>query len=232
MGAMQNFLDILFDKHKERYQKSITHPLTEEICQGVLPDVKLFTYLVQDLKYFRLGLNAFGKTLTLCDNEKSAIILGKQIGFICNDENDYFEITLKDIKSKSKEELESKCAFMLNQEPTLPEVQAYLDYLNYIVHDCTSYVEVATFMYMMEKIYLDWAEPHSSKSHCDKLPFKYSEWIRLHSGKKFSNWVCFLRNEVERSVISDEDRAVCEKTFLKTLELEIDFFEACYVYKE
>lgn len=53
-----------------------------------------------------------------------------------------------------------------------------------------------------------------------------------HSGEKFSNWVDFLRNEVERSVISDEDRAVCEKAFLKTLDLEFSFFEGCYVYKE
>lgn len=206
--------------------------MTEEICRGVLSDARLFTYLVQDLKYFRLGLNAFGKTLTLCDNEQSALILGKQIGFICNDENDYFETTLRDIKLNSKDELELRCAIMLKQEPTLPEVQDYLDYLNYVVHDCTSYVEVVTFMYMMEKIYLDWAAPHSLKSHCDKLPFKHLEWIRLHSGEKFSNWVDFLRNEVERSVISDEGRAVCEKTFLKTLDLEIGFFESCYMYKE
>lgn len=232
---MKHIIDELLEKYSKRYEESITHPLTNELCLGNLPDFKLFTYLTQDLKFFHLGMNVFGKTLAYCDDIKSSIILSKQIGFIANDENDYFVNCLDELKNTNKSELEKHCPKMLlgPESPVLPEVYNYLEYLKYLVHESLSYVELITFMYLMEQVYLGWANFHLDKGNVsENLPYKYKEWIDLHSGNKFSSWVAFLKEEVIRVVKSPEDREVCERTFLKALNLEIAFFDACYSYTE
>lgn len=231
---MGSIIDDLLKKYNDKYQKSITHPLTNELCAGTLPDFKLFTYLTQDLKFFQLGMNVFGKTLAYCDDAVSAIILSKQIGFIANDENDYFDICLREIKETNNTELEQFCPKMLRgtDSPVLPEVQNYLSYLSYLVHDSLSYVELVTFMYLMEQVYLGWAEYHLQRRSVSDLPYKYKEWIVLHSGDKFSGWVQFLKSEVERVATTQDDRKICERAFVRALDLEVDFFDSCYLYKE
>jgi thiaminase len=232
---MGHIIDDLLEKYKERYQKAITHALTKELCEGTLPDFKLFTYLTQDLKFFQLGMNVFGKTLAYCDNTDSAIILSKQIGFIANDENDYFDNCLTQLKETSKPELEQHCCKMLlgPDSPVLPLVEKYLQYLKHLAHESLSYVEIITFMYLMEQVYLGWADFHILKGNVrEDLPYKYKEWIILHSGDKFTSWVEFLKREVNRAVVSQDDRSLCEEAFLMALNLEIAFFDSCYSYKE
>lgn len=231
---MSSFVDQLLAMHHSVYTESITHPLTNELCQGTLPDYKLFTYLTQDLKFFQVGLNLFGKTLALCDDAKAAITLGKQIGFVSNDENDYFFKCLDQLKTENLVELKLKVPRMLQEDSiTLPQVQSYIDLLNYLVFECNSYVEVITFMYVMEEVYLGWANYHLEKGTIPKdLAYKYHEWIILHSGEAFTGWVQFLKNEVNRVVTTEDAKKKSEQIFLQTLTLEIDFFGACYDYSE
>ncbi|KAK7676537.1 hypothetical protein QCA50_020506 [Cerrena zonata] len=207
---MSSFVDQLLAKHHSVYTESITHPLTNELCQGTLPDYKLFTYLTQDLKFFQVGLNLFGKTLALCDDAKAAITLENLV------------------------ELKLKVPRMLQEDSiTLPQVQSYIDLLNYLVFECNSYVEVITFMYVMEEVYLGWANYHLEKGTIPKdLAYKYHEWIILHSGEAFTGWVQFLKNEVNRVVTTEDAKKKSEQIFLQTLTLEIDFFGACYDYSE
>mmetsp|Transcript_8354 Transcript_8354/g.10403 ORF Transcript_8354/g.10403 Transcript_8354/m.10403 type:complete len:233 (-) Transcript_8354:154-852(-) len=232
---MDQSIENLIEKYKEKYQKSITHPLTNELCEGTLPDFKLFTYLTQDLKFFQLGMNVFGKSLAYCDNTESAIILSKQIGFIANDENNYFDNCLSQLTETSKPELEEYCSKMMlgSNSPVLPEVEKYLAFLKYLAHESLSYVEIITFMYLMEQVYLGWADFHLLEGNVrEDLQYKHKEWIILHSGDRFTSWVEFLKREVNRVVISEDDRSKCEEVFLKALDLEIAFFDSCYTYKE
>lgn len=226
------FVDLLLSKHHALYSNSITHPLTNELCQGTLPDYKLFTYLTQDLKFFQVGLNLFGKTLAYCDDDKSAIVLGKQIGFVSNDENDYFFRCLDEIKASNGDELQHYVSPMLaDPAPTLQPVKEYIDLLKYLVYESTSYIELITFMYVMEQVYLGWADYHLQRGTVPSdLAYKHKEWIVLHSGPDFTKWVDFLKSEVNRVVTDDEARAKSEDIFVKTVQLEIDFFSACYNY--
>lgn len=230
---MSNFVDSLIKKHSITYNTSITHPLTNEMCEGSLPDHKLFTYLTQDLKFFQVSLNLFGKVLALCDDATSSIVLGKQIGFISNDENDYFFNCLEELQTKSIAQLEQNVSKMFLERPTLPEVEEYIEFLTYLIHKSESYVELITFMYVLEKVYLGWANYHLEKGNMPSdLAYKYNEWVVLHSGTAFTNWVEFLKNEINRIVKSEEQRKLCEETFLRTLNLEISFFTTCYNYSE
>lgn len=226
--GLMSFVKSCLAKYHEKFHASITHPLTNELCAGTLPDYKLFVYLVQDLKYFQLGLNLFGNALVHCDELKSAIVLGKQIGFLSNDENDYFHRCLAQLRTEASGEILDHVSSMVTDPPTLPVVHTYLEALSYLTYDSRSYAEIITSMYVMEKAYLGWAEPHYEK--IQNLAYKHSEWIVLHSGPGFSAWVDFLESEVNR--VAEHDSAACEQFFVKTLELEIAFFEACYTYED
>ncbi|CAI5756248.1 unnamed protein product [Candida verbasci] len=205
----------LIRDNQELYHNSITHNLPYEILQGTLPDSKLYIYLSQDLQFFNLSLNLLGKTLAYCTDSKSTIVLAKQIGFLSNNENDYFSKVLSELKQYEK-------------EVSISKVDEYLKYLKYLIFECDSYIELITFVYTMEKVYLDW--PAQLKQ--DKiLPYKYQEWIALHSGEEFEKWVQFLSFELERVVKSDDDMQLCNSVFKKTVQLETDFFESCYNYE-
>lgn len=227
-------VDHLLDKYSEKFQKLITCALTNELCNGTLPDHKLYTYLVQDLKFFQLGLNFFGNALVHCDKPESAIRLGKQIGFISNSENTYFFKCLEQLRNESRKEIETHAKSMLSDEPpTLPAVQKYLDTLHYLTFELTLYAEIITFMFVMEKVYQGWAEYHLERTpEVKNLSYKHKEWVDLHSGPEFEEWCDFLAEEVNRVGVDGDTQNACEKFFELTLDLEIEFFEGCYEHSE
>ncbi|EGW33796.1 uncharacterized protein SPAPADRAFT_54081 [Spathaspora passalidarum NRRL Y-27907] len=227
-----SIVEKLLRKYADLYTESTTHPLTNELCNGTLSDHRLFTYLTQDLKFFQIGLNLFGNTLAYCDDPQAAIVLGKQIGFLSNDENDYFFKSLSQIKEENLQLLQEKVGDMLGDNPvTLPEVEKYLDLLKYMTYQSKSYVELITFTYVMEKVYLGWADYNIDNGLVKQgLEFKHQEWIDLHSGEAFTKWVEFLKQEVDRVVKTEQDEKVCEEMFVKALKQEISFFDGCYNY--
>lgn len=220
----------LVHKHRDLITQSFTHPLTNELCLGTLPDRTLFVYLTQDLKFFQRGMNVFGRTLALCDDADAAIVLAKQIGFIANDENDYFTECLRQIEPAAK-----TVPHMVRTNLVLPKVQQYLNLLDHLALRSESYVELITFMYVMEYVYLGWANHNLDAGVVQPLlAYKHREWVDLHSGPKFAPWVQFLQHEVERvtAYALAAQLQVFEETFVKALTLEIDFFEECYRYSE
>lgn len=221
----------LLEKYGSVYKKATQHELTNKLCEGTLPDEILFTYLVQDLKYFKIGLNFFGKTLSLCDDLSAMITLGKQIGFVSTLENDYFDTCIAELGSSPEVMAKVPSMTKADHPNTLPEVKKYIDYVKYLVHDCKSYPELVSALFVMEQVYLGWAQYNLVRNTVPSdLPYKYKEWINLHSGRDFTTWTNFLRSEVDRVGVSD--MAGCEAAFKTTLELEVSFFDACYNYNE
>lgn len=223
---MPSFIEkLLLD---EKYAKSISHPLTDELCKGTLPDYKLFTYLVEDLKFFQAGIRFIGRAVSLCDDPKAAIKLGKQLGFLCSNENDYFTKTLAELRSTSEIELQRHVPELLSVSPELlPAVREYIAALDSWTEG-DSYVELITVLYGMEQVYLGWADRNLACGLPEALPYKFREWVDLHSGEDFENWVSFLKNEVERVVSEPSSEQTSITAFERMVELEILFFDACY----
>ncbi|KAI5969197.1 hypothetical protein CANMA_001750 [Candida margitis] len=227
------YLQQLIDKNREEYNRATRHPLTNELCSGTLSDSKLYVYLTQDLNFFNYSLNLLGKVLALCDDPTASVRLAKQIGFLAEDENDYFADTLKELETRDL----SSVAKMRKESIVLPEVTQYIEYLKYLINESSSYSELITFCFVMEKVYLGWVEYNQDINNIAKsLPEKFQTWIDLHSGDHFVEWVQFLNNEVERclklNAAKDSSTEIYESTFVKSLKLESNFFEACYLYKE
>lgn len=226
----------LLEKNKAKFQESITHPLTNELCDGTLPDYKLYTFLVQDLQYFHIALRIMGKALSLCTNGDSLVVLGKQVALLAGRENDYFDITMGILKETSLKELQENIPLLLTDSPVrLPQVKSYIQFMEKLIDNVTCYAEIITYIYVMEKVYLGWAQYNSEKlkSQHIKLEYKHQEWIDLHSGEEFETWVKFLANEIERASTecSPEQWERCNAIFAETVQLEINFFEGCYNFR-
>lgn len=211
----------LLDKYSSLYQKSISHPLTTELCTGTLPDEVLLTYLVQDLKYFKVGMNFFGRALSLCDHFPSMVVLGKQIGFIAEDEHGYFERVIGELTSAA----EGGASGPINtkygtsgaigttdgssgttdgsREAELPQVTEYINYMEYLLKE-GDYGELITGLYVMEQVYLGWAQ-RNEEIIPEGLEYKYKEWVELHRGEAFERWTEFLRREIDR--VCPEERS-------------------------
>ena len=76
----------LFKNFMRIQQKNSTcrcpHPLTNELCHGTLPDYKLYTYLVQDLKFFRTARD-FQAALTHCDDKDATYCVLGEADRVC-----------------------------------------------------------------------------------------------------------------------------------------------------
>lgn len=185
------------------------HRLPQELCEGTLHDEILYVYAAQDLKFFQIGLRTLAYFTSQAPDDQVFIRLCQQIGFLSNDENDYFEKCLK---------LTEKPHLVKFKSIVLPKVQQYLDFLDGLKKE--SFATWATHMWCCEFVYWRWAHDLPRK---DGLEWKHAEWIRLHDGEHFEEWCNFLEGIVNRFSF-EEVNAV----FVKTLQLEIDFFDACY----
>lgn len=226
------YVEELLERFAEKFQTSVSHPLTNELCDGTLPDHILYTYLIQDLKFVEIGLRFFGNALARCELPSSIVTLGKQIGFVSNSEYSYFVECLQQLRDESGDQLKKYVPSMLNTDPpALPAVQKYLDVLHYLACDSRSYEELITFLYVLEKCYLGWALYNMATKDVSRLQYKHKEWIDLHVGPDFEAWVDFLRRELERVAATSNNRDKIAQWFEKTIDLEIEFFDACYLYQ-
>lgn len=214
---MVSTTEALVAKYQDLFKKTTEHPLTMELCQGTLADRTLYIYLAQDLQYFESGMRGMCNTTSMAPDTKSLITLAKQVGFFANDENTYFHDCLKLLEpSVTEKERE----YFLTQY--LPEVKAYMALLieKRTKRDVYKYPQLITAAWIAELIYWTWAHNSPRKPN---LHWKYQKWIDLHDGEHFETWLDFLRAEVDKLKVE-----VVEAMFLKTLELEYDFFQGCY----
>lgn len=210
------FTSTLLETHNDEFHTSVSHPLAAEWCLGTLSNRRLWTYVNQDLLFFTTSLPVLGQAMRLCDSPELVIVLGKQIGFLANDENDYFYDILNELK---------KQGVVGPDKLVLPEVQEYLDYLQEILRS-NSYAEVITFLWIMEKVYLEWPKLNPRGAN---LSYRFQKWLDLHEGPDFERWVDFLDKEVNRVAL--DNKQICQQTFTRAVKLETNFFAACYDYK-
>jgi thiaminase/transcriptional activator TenA len=232
-----SFTEELTEKNKSAWDLATSHNLTAEWCEGKLPLEKLWVYLNQDLKFFSLCFRLMARAISLNEDDSSNIVLGKQLGFISNDENTYFQDCIKQVEEKLINERRiDRAKAKAFKDVELPSVSSYLKFM-----ECSNsgvdvtYAEVITILFVMEQIYLEWANK-GLESKTAGLHWWYNEWIALHSGEAFEKWCQFLRGEVERVMTktTQQQRAKVEAVFEKTVELEAKFFDDCYSfdYKE
>ncbi|CDO92874.1 unnamed protein product [Kluyveromyces dobzhanskii CBS 2104] len=199
----------LLEENEELVSLVTQHILPKQLCDGTLSDDVLYIYCAQDKMFFILTLRLIVFYTSKAPTEKALLRLCKQVGFLANDENDYFDRCLK---------LTEKASLKRFEKEVLPKVQKYLDFLE-SMPDSLDYDQWVTHLWCAEHVYSRWAH---DLPRAKNLEWKHQEWIRLHDGDHFEEWCNFLAAEVDKV-----DYTHVNKVFKATLELEKDFFDGC-----
>lgn len=204
----------LLKNYKGIIDKAAKHPLAKEICDGTLSDRCLYVYLSQDLLFFQSALR-FSCRATSLSPDESLLRRAKQIGFFANDENDYFQKCLElvgaDLNTKERERYTTT---------RLPVTDKFIKYMETILNNEKSYSKFVAFGYASELVYLLWPKYFEKRAG---IHWKYQRWIDLHQGQQFEDWCQFLTCEIDKCDYEE----ICN-VFKDVIQLEYDFFEACY----
>jgi len=86
-----------------------------------------------------------------------------------------------------------------------------------------------SMLVVAEWSYLSWAARVKGGRKSD-IPFWCDEWIDLHCGEYFENVVSYLRGLLDKAgeTMDDESYARCKQTFLKAVDLEVEFFDQAW----
>lgn len=201
--------DRLLQENKELVDLVAKHTLPLQLCNGTLSDDVLYIYSAQDQKFFITSLRLIALYTSKAPTEKALLRLCKQIGFLMDQENDYFGNCMKLTEREPLKQYVHK---------TLPKVQNYLDFLN-DMPSSRNYQQWVTHMWCAEYVYWRWAH---DLPRAENLEWKHQEWIRLHDGDHFEEWCQFLASEVNKYSYEE-----VSGIFKETLKLEKDFFDAC-----
>ena len=195
------------------------HRFVDPLFTSSVPDAVMTSYLVQDFRFADAFVALLGAAVASADRYPARRRFGRQLGMICSDEHDYFVRALKAMGVAEPE-------WQLDPTTTsIPDKEATKGFRNLMLEaaESRSYPAILAVLSVAEGLYLDWAQRAP-----EPLPesFVYREWIELHDGPFFIDFVEFLRAELNRVGRREEDTA--RDYFRKAVELELAFFEAAY----
>ena len=109
-------------------------------------------------------------------------------------------------------------------EITLHPVTKEFQQLMYSAVDSSDYAQLLVMLVIAEGLYLDWGSKELP------LPEKYIhlEWIHLHRGEFFAEWVQFLVDELNRVCKDKGTISVLQERWNHAVALELAFFEIGY----
>lgn len=210
---MTGFFEELRAGTEPDWTDTVTHRFVRELCAGTVADSVMSRYLIQDHRFIDHFLGLLGAAMSYADRFESRIALGRFIGMISSDENDYFLRSFEALGVPDKERLEQP-----DSEPTRG--------LKYIMQDAAqsgSYAAALSVLAVAESVYLDWGQ-RARQPYPDR--FVYTEWITLHNNDYFAGFVNFLQKELDR--IGPANAAICRDYFTRTVKLEKAFFDDAY----
>lgn len=210
---MTGFFKQLKESSEPIWTQTITHRFVQELCAGTVSDSVMSRYLIQDHRFINNFLRLLGAAVNYADLFESRITIGRFIGMISSDENNYF---LRSFKALGVTEAERQ-----NQPDS--KVTTALKEIMLEAAASNSYAAAISVLSVAESIYFDWGQlakkPYPSN-------FVYEEWITLHNNDFFTGFVSFLQKELDR--VGPANEAICRDFFMRTVALEKAFFDDAY----
>ncbi|WAW09427.1 TenA family protein [Oxalobacter vibrioformis] len=210
---MSGFFEKLKAESEPSWSDAVTHRFVNELCAGTVDDSVMGRYLIQDHRFINNFLGLLGAAVNYADKFESRIVLGRFIGMISSDENDYF--------------LRSFKALGITEDARLaPSDSAPTKGLKNIMLEAAksgSYAAAISVLSVAESVYLDWGL-RAPKPYPEN--FIYTEWITLHNNDYFIGFVNFLQRELDRVGPANAD--ICRDFFMRTVQLEKAFFDDAY----
>ena len=199
---------------QKNWQAAVNHRFIQELFEGTIEDEVLKKYLIQDYHFFDAFLSMLGACVAHADTLEAKLRFAKQLGFLEADEDGYVQKACKDLGGTEKEFL----------EVTLHSVTKEFQKLMYSAVDSSDYAQLLVMLVIAEGLYLDWGSKELP------LPKKYIhlEWIHLHRGEFFKEWVQFLVDELNRVCKDKGTVSALHERWNQAVALELAFFEIGY----
>lgn len=210
---MSGFFEKLKKESEPDWSAATRHRFVNELCAGTVADAVMGRYLIQDHRFIDNFLGLLGAAVNYADRFESRIVLGRFIGMISSDENDYF--------------LRSFEALGISEEARLsPPDSAPTRGLKDIMREAArsgSYAAAIAVLSVAESVYLEWGQ-RAPQPYPEN--FIYTEWITLHNNAYFTGFVDFLQRELDR--VGPASAEICRDFFTRTVALEKAFFDDAY----
>ncbi|WP_292053218.1 MULTISPECIES: TenA family protein [unclassified Brevundimonas] len=210
---MSGFVARLKAEFAEPWRASIEHRFVDELLAGTVSDAVMGRYLVQDHRFIDAFVTLVGGAVASADVFESRLRLGRFLGMVCSDENDYFLRSFDALGIGGERHDIPDAAPTAGFKALMKEAAA-----------TRSYAAIMAVLNVAEGLYLDWALRLGDRP----LPenFIHAEWITLHDNDFFADFVSFLETELDR--VGPQDEAVARDFFQRAVELELAFFNSAY----
>lgn len=210
---MSGFSEKLKQASEPDWSEAAGHRFVRELTAGTVADPVMARYLIQDHRFIDNFLTLLGAALSYADRFEARISLGRFIGMISGDENDYF---LRSFKALGLTEAQRR-------DPPDSGPTGGLKRIMLEAARSGSYAAAISVLAVAEGLYLDWGQRCSPPYPPN---FLYAEWISLHNNDYFAGFVAFLRSELDR--VGPAQAELCRDYFLRTVRLEREFFDDAY----
>lgn len=211
------FTDWLRERSEPQWTEATDHRFTRQLGGGTLDEAVFSRYLTQDYAFVDTLVGVFGHAVGQAPSMAAKRRLIEFLDVITDDENDYFQRSFDALGVPSEK----------RTDPELTETTEAMTDLLTAAATGGGYAETLAVLVPAEWIYLSWAT-----TEADDRPeaFYYEEWIDLHANPGFVSFVDWLREQLDAvgPTLSARQQQRVARLFNRTVELEVDFFEAAY----
>lgn len=209
----ERFTETLRKASEPTWTKAVQHRFVSELFAGTVSDKVMAAYLIQDHRFLDSFLTLVGAAMATADSYEARLRFGQFAGMVSGDEDTYFLRSFEALGVSMRERTDT---------PDAPPTAGFKAIMREAAAT-RSYGAALAVLNVAEWLYLEWATRAPLP-----LPqnFVHSEWITLHDNPDFRSFVAFLRNELDR--IGPAEAEIARDFFLRTVELELAFFDAAY----
>lgn len=215
--ADARFTDWLRKRAEPDWTAATSHRFTREMGSDKIDEVVFRRYLVQDYAFVGTLIGGFGHAVGEASTMEAKSRLVDFLAVLTDDENDYFERSFEVLNVPETEYTDPECT---------PTTRAFEDLLERAGRE-GGYAETLAVLVPAEWVYLAWATDVAGEN---PSRFYLAEWIDLHAGEAFEDFVSWLRADLDRKAAEASPRRQrrLEHLFRRTVELEVAFFESAY----
>lgn len=211
------FTDWLRERNEPVWSQVVGHRFTRELADDRLDDAVFRRYLVQDYSFLDRFVSLLGFTIGRAPDLAERLRLSHFLAAVTSEENSYFQRSFDTLG-------------VVERDRTAPQLKPPTRDFHEIMREASEaggYEEALAVLVVAEWSYLGWATAVK-----DRTPSRFylREWIELHSGDDFRDFVDWLRGQLDAhgpALPAGRLEAVA-RLFARAVRLEKAFFDAAY----
>lgn len=198
----------------DAWSRALTMRFVRDAIAGTLPDDVFARYLVVERQFVDTACRSLGAAILRAPSSAALSGFGRTLSSFLEEQGDYFAETMADTQG----------------QVVAPRAQAQADSLSRRVLeicDRGSYAEIICCMLPSECLYEVWCGEAAAVDAT--RPATLQQWITSHAEPPYTETVRFLKSEVDRLSVSEEEIARLAQLVAEILDLERSFHDAAYI---